>query len=33
MRNMVKISKVLVKKLRREIWADIDKSSYVLEVG
>jgi len=30
---MVKISGVLVEKLRREVQADIDKSSYGLEVG
>ena len=30
---MVKISGVLVKKLRREICAEIDKSRYGLEVG
>ena len=30
---MVKISGVLVKKLRREFQADIDKSNYGLEVG
>ena len=30
---MVKISGVLVKNLRREIWADINKSRYGLEVG